>query len=314
MPDVALNPNETQQRVAEALAESRFRTTFGDIEVTGEMQWNSNLVAVERLRFGPNAKLLFRENVVRANPNIFIFAKEIISTDQQNPGTISWSDPGPSTPTNPGNGLAGIDNAAHQHIPGGAGGVGPTGIGGENGQSAPSLTIVCRNFLGGLKVLLPGENGGPGGQGGTGGAGGQGGRGRPASQGPFDCKRGAGDGQSGGNGGNGGNGGRGGNGGNGGTLTFVSGKDELPAFTRMLTVDLSGGQPGAGGRGGAGGLGGAGGPGAQKELPYCRDNGSDGPTGAQGVNGISGTPGNRGNSGQFFVGGLAVDQLDRVIG
>lgn len=239
----------------------RGASLFGEYQVDGEKSWASPFVAARRLVFKPNAKLIFDDAVTRMHRNLFVFADEIVSEDQERLGSVAWTDLAPSTPPPPGYGPAGTNMGGAESATGGPGADGPPGFKGEDGANAPSVTLVVKRLLGGLKVNLRGEDGGPGGQGGTGGAGGQGGYGTPASQSMFECRRGAGDGGPGGRGGNGGVGGSGGHGGNGGTFTLVTDATNAAAVSRLLLVDLSPGAGGAGGLGGAGGVGGPGGPG-----------------------------------------------------
>ena len=314
MPETILSALETKKKTTEAISGAGGSPLlFGDYEVSENVSWASPVIAVERLIFNSNSRLYFDHHTVRRNSNLFIFAKEIISADPEQLGEITWIDIPPSEPPIPGEGSSGIDNGSHENTPGGEGGTGPSGIKGEDGYPAPSLTMIIGSLRGGLKVSLVGENGGTGGKGGTGGRGGQGGYGTPASQNPFNCTRGAGDGAVGGRGGKGGQGGKGGNGGNGGTFTLITQESNIAVFTRLLKVDVSGGQPGQGGTGGLPGNGGPGGPGGREARPWCVGNGSNGPNGSDGLQGEANIPGIVGNAGVYYVGGLSVDDIQKIL-
>lgn len=309
-----LSSQEVQQKVIEALSKlGGSPTLFGEYQVDGEKSWASPFITVRRLVFKPNAKLIFDDAVTRMHRNLFIFAEEVTSEDQERLGSITWADLEPSTPPSPGHGSAGTNMGGVESATGGAGADGPPGFNGEDGANAPSITLVVKRLIGGLKVNLRGEDGGPGGQGGTGGAGGQGGYGTPASQTMFECRRGAGDGGPGGRGGNGGIGGAGGRGGNGGTFTLVTDAEGAAAISRLLLVDLSPGTGGKGGLGGASGTGGPGGPGGADARPWCTGTGSTGGTGAAGTSGAQGPAGNAGSPGDYYFGGLSSGDLGTVL-
>jgi hypothetical protein len=53
---------------------------------------------LERLVFEPNGRLVFDATVTRSNRNLFIFAKEVVSEDQQAIGSIGWADLPPMDP------------------------------------------------------------------------------------------------------------------------------------------------------------------------------------------------------------------------
>ena len=307
-----LSPEESNQKTIEAVSAAR-PILFGKFNVDGDKSWSAPYMSVRQLIFRPGGRLIFDESVTRANRNIFVFAEEIISEDQENPGTVTWVDVAPSIPPAAGSGVAGVNQGGAENVGGGMGGTGPEGLQGELGASAPSLTIVVKNIVGGLKLGLRGEDGGSGGMGGTGGAGGQGGRGTNASQSMFDCKRGAGNGAQGGSGGAGGSGGQGGRGGNGGTFTLITESDNVAMITRLLAVDLTPGIGGGGGEGGLGGAGGPGGPGGADARPYCQGAGNDGPAGPAGGHGGAGANGQSGVPGQYYVGGLSVADLESVL-
>lgn len=305
-----LSEAETQQHIIEAGPHQKL---LFDFEVSGDQSYSGHVLTAKRLVFKPNARLIFGPAVVRRTANLFIFAQEIVSEDNEAPGTITWADLPPGPAADRGFGHAGVSNAAAENTPGGAGGEGPSGALGEAGWNAPSLTCIVGRIATALKVDMRGEDGGPGGTGGGGGAGGQGGRGRNASQIALGCKHGAGDGAVGGPGGRGGVGGEGGAGGNGGTFTLIAAADAVPEITRMLLVDLSGGAGGAGGGGGPGGAGGPGGPGGAQSLPWCQGNGGQGPGGPAGAAGDAGVTGRPGAPGSYFVGGLTAADLNAVL-
>jgi len=309
---VELSPPEVNQKVIEALS-SGATIRFGEYVVDGEKMWASPFLTVSKLTFKSGAKITFDHEVTRKNRNLFIFADEIVSEDQEHIGTIGWIDLPPSVPVAPGMGQSGADMAAQESIAGGTGGPGPIGRTGEDGMSAPSLTILTKKLGGGLQINLRGEDGGSGGPGGNGGTGGQGGHGTPASQTMFDCRRGAGDGGPGGAGGAGGAGGDGGRGGNGGTFTLITSADSAAETSRLLLVDVSGGQGGAAGPGGKGGPGGQGGPGAQEALPYCHGNGNAGATGPAGQDASMGSAGATGNPGAYYFGGLQAADMAKAL-
>ncbi|OEZ89651.1 hypothetical protein JAB5_00270 [Janthinobacterium sp. HH103] len=166
-----LSPEESNQKTIEAVSAARPKL-FGKFNVDGDKSWSSPYISVRQLIFRPGSRLIFDEAVTRANRNIFIFAEEIISEDQENPGTITWVDVAPSIPPAAGSGVAGANQGGAENVGGGMGGTGPEGLRGELGATAPSLTIVVKNIVGGLKLGLRGEDGGSGGVGGPGGPGG----------------------------------------------------------------------------------------------------------------------------------------------
>lgn len=308
-----LSAQETNQLVVSAISGTAYPPVL-DFVVEGEKLYNGHVLSAERIIFKPGARLIFSPTIVRRTSDLFIIAREISSEDNQNPGTITWQDTPQTIPPTKGYGASGADNGGIVGATGGAGATGPVGFTGEAGYNAPSLTLLVKSIPAALKVELAGEDGGPGGEGGTGGSGGQGGPGSPAAQNLVNCMHGAGDGAAGGTGGAGGQGGDGGSGGNGGTLTLIAEENDLPAITLMLLTTLSGGQGGSAGTGGAGGAGGPGGHGGQESRPYCRGNGNNGPQGGAGQAGGPGTAGQNGSSGNFYVGGLAVAAITKILG
>lgn len=286
-----------------------FPPAAGEFRISGERRYDMYFLTAERIVFEPNARLVFTKTAYESRPTFFLLAKEVVSLDQEHPGTITWEQPQPSTRDKAGSAAAGVDNGAQEGVRGGDGGPGAAGAIGDEGRPSPALTIAALSIRNPLTVLLPGAKGGTGGQGQDGGRGGGGGHGNPASQSMFDCKRGCGNGAAGGNGGAGGQGGDGGRGGRGGNFTLVVPPDQLPVATRLLKVTVSGGDGGGPGSGGAGGLLGSGGAKGQEAKPYCKDDCNNGPQGVAGGSGGTGQPGHRGPDGDFFVGTLAPDAI-----
>lgn len=280
--------------------------TTGDYIIDGEKRFNGWFLSAERIVFKANSKLIFSKAALDARPNFFIMAKEIVSEDQQQPGSISWERSALTAPPEAGSAAAGEDKGGEESATGGRGGDGKVGNPGQSGRDAPSLTLAALSVKGSVLINLNGQEGGPGGKGQAGGRGGGGGYGTPASQSLIDCKKGAGNGGSGGPGGSGGKGGPSGIGGRGGTFTLITSEDNMAAASRLLKVDLQGGQPGtAPGEGGDPGAGGSGGRRGQEAKPYCKDDGQNGSPGAAGQPGGRGDRGTPGASGDFFVGGMS---------
>lgn len=307
-----LSEQETQNRVVEA-AQQIPRVIPGVLTIDGQRIWNSPTLAAQKIVFKPGASLIFSADVLRQRRNLFIFANQIVSDDQEHPGTITWQKSTPDAPPPLGTASPGADNGAIEGLPGGNGVNGRVGTGGTGGRQGPDLTITAKSISPALVVDLLGGNGGPGGTGENGGRGGGGGKGNPASQNVANCNRGAGDGERGGTGGSGGPGGSGGSGGDGGSFTMVVPDDQIAVVTRILQVKLGAGTPGGGGQSGAGGGGGPGGPGGQESRPYCRGNGSQGPTGGGNGGGPAGPQGAQGQAGTYFVGGLNPNDIDQLL-
>lgn len=307
-----LSSPEAQNRLVEA-AQARPPIIVGEFRVQGRRVYNGPVLAARRIIFEPGSSLLFSAQTLASRRNIFIFAQEIVSENAEQPGTIGWEKDTPSTPPPLGTAGAGSDNGGREGASGGAGQNARGGATGLSGLPGPDLTIVTLKISPNLRVDVAGGLGGSGGSGENGGRGGGGGYGNPASQNAFNCNRGAGDGSRGGNGGSGGPGGVGGTGGIGGTFTLVAPDSQIAVLTRVLQVNLAGGPPGAGGAGGMGGQGGPGGAGGQEARPYCRGNGNPGSGGAPGASAGTGPVGNAGGSGTFFVGGLAADDVNKLV-
>jgi len=288
--------------------------TAGDYVIDGEKRYNGWFLSAERIVFKANSKLVFSKDALAARPNFFILAKEIVAEDSQQPGSITWERPSIAAPPDSGAAQAGADNGAQESIKGGNGESGKQGNAGQSGRDGPSLTITSLSVKGAVNVDVKGQDGGPGGKGQYGGRGGGGGHGTPASQSAFDCKRGAGDGGAGGKGGDGGKGGPSGSGGRGGTFTLITSDDNMAAASRLLRVDVAGGQPGsvpgAGGDPGAGGSGGARG---QEAKPWCKDDGRTGGTLGAGQPGQRGDLGAPGTSGDYFVGGMTPGSVTELL-
>lgn len=280
--------------------------TPGTYVVDGEVRFNGWFLSSERIVFKANAKLIFTRQALDQRTSLFILAKEIVSEDQQQPGTVTWERPVLARPLDSGTAGAGTDNGAHEQISGGRGENGKAGNAGLLGRDAPAITLTTQSVKGSVLFDLRGQDGGPGGTGQAGGRGGGGGYGTPASQSAFDCKRGAGDGGSGGAGGDGGVGGPSGAGGRGGIFTLVTSPDNVASATRLLKVDVSGGQPSAQpGEGGDPGAGGPGGHRGQEAKPWCGDDGRDGGQGGSGQKGPRGDLGAPGKAGDYFVGEMS---------
>jgi len=164
-----------------------------------------------------------------------------------------------------------------------------------DGVSGGKVRIkAMQNVSGGLRVSLPGQNGGDGAPGGQGPTGQPGNRGANAVDGALSCRSGGQDGGQGGQGGKGGPGSPGGKGGDGGELIL-----EAMAATNAGIIDFSA-AAGQGGQGGSGGTGGPGGPGGEggSGSAFCGGGhgGPNGPPGAQGdpgTGGATGQPGKR---------------------
>lgn len=284
--------------------------------VEGTKIFDGWIIPVEKLIFKPGSKLVFSKKALEIRNEFFIVAREISSTDPNQPGTIAWQDEGgPSDPA-PLAGQAPSGSAGGEDQNGAPGANGATGNNGLAGRIAPGLTIFVSSIQGsGPIVDFRGQNGGKGGAGQKGGDGGKGGHGHSASQTAVDCRRGPGNGGNGGDGGTGGAGGTGGKGGNGGTVTLVSLAENLAMASRAFRVDVGGGTGGSDGEGGPGGNAGAGGPVGAEQLPFCRRGGRhDGATGRPGTPGPKGSTGPNGNIGDFLVTGLSKDQFDRLFG
>jgi hypothetical protein len=308
----ALDRVESNNRFSEAV--QAMPSVKGDqFTVEGTRIFNSPVLAVRKLVFKPGSKLIFSQAAVGERRNLYIFAEEVVSEDQESPGVIGWESSTTAAQPAQGNGLAGVDNGARQSAAGGVGGAGPDGLTGNTGIVAPNLTVLSRRVNSVLRIDLGGGHGGDGSKGGHGGRGGGGGYGSPASQSMFDCKAGGGDGGGGGGGGAGGRGGAGGQGGDAGTLTLILEDQQVATSTRFVIAKVDGGSGGVAGEGGLPGEGGPGGPGGADARPYC-GGGSNGGGGASGQVGLSGTPnpGLPGRSGSFFVGGLQTSDLDKI--
>lgn len=291
---------------------ARLPATDGVLTVSGDRLWNSFFVSAERIEFEPGAKLIFSPDAIAQRGNLFILANEVVSQSEENPGTITWTASPLATPPDRGSapsagGYPGDENT------GNAGPAGGQGNKGYAGASAPTLTMVVGEPSSPVIVDLAGQAGGRGGKGEDGGRGGVGGNGRQGSQSAFDCKRGAGDGGRGGVGGTGGPGGPGGSGGNGGTFKLVTDKENLALASSLYRVRLSPGSGGPGGNPGDGGPGGDGGQGGKENLPYCRGNGANGQPGAPGQTGSAGGTGPQGQPGDYIVGGISTNDLQRVL-
>jgi len=165
----------------------------------------------------------------------------------------------------------------------------------SDGVDGGSVRIkVLHNVSGGLRVALPGQNGGDGTPGVPGAGGPQGNRGADAVNGPGFCRSGGQDGGAGGPGGKGGSGLPGGRGGNGGELIL-----EAMTANNAGVIDFRA-PAGQGGHGGPGGPGGSGGPGGQggSGSTFCGGGhggsaGPQGPLGDAGANGANGVPGRK---------------------
>lgn len=303
---------ETQNKFTEA---GQFipRVIGNEFTVSGDRLYNSTVLAAKKIVFKPGARLIFSASAVSDRKDVFIFAEEIISEDNENPGLITWEKTVPTTQPPQGSGSSGPDNGARESARGGDGAAGPVGLNGLQGSPAPSVTILARGLRSVVRADFAGGGGGNGGAGGVGGRGGGGGYGTPASQSAVDCRRGGGDGGAGGNGGAGGAGGAGGPGGNGGSITLIVDDANIPTSTRFLVTSSSGGPGGSAGPGGIGGAGGSGGPGGTDARPYC-GGGNGGPGGSNGPSGGVGVPnpGLPGAGGAYFVGGLSADDLGRL--
>lgn len=288
--------------------------TPGDYVVQGEMRFNGWFLSAERIVFKPDSKLIFTRQALDARPTFFILAKEVLAEDQQHPGTVTWERPVSVVPPESGTASAGADNGGHEQVPGGRGQDGKVGNPGSPGRDAPGLTLVTLSVKGSVLVDLVGSAGGPGGKGHTGGRGGGGGYGTPASENLVNCVRGAGDGGRGGEGGNGGPGGTSGSGGRGGVFTLITSEANVASATRLLKVDISGGQAGSPqGEGGDPGTGGTGGHRGQEALPWCKDDGHDGPPGNAGTQGSRGEVGAAGKPGDYFVGEMTPGSVTELL-
>lgn len=285
--------------------------------VTGDQSYDGYFLAAQTIRFKPGARLIFSEKALATRNNLIVAARTILSEDQERPGTISWArGDGPSQSPPMAGQAPGGTNGASDGASGGPGSNGSEGNPGIAGRAAPNLTVFMISASGAPPIFdLRGQNGGPGGTGQRGGDGGVGRQGRPASSGPFDCKRGAGRGGDGGSGGNGGLGGRGGAGGTGGTLTLVSVPDSFPTLLQLVRPITAGGEGGDGGPGGASGSGGPGGAQGAKALPFCKDEpsrrGNPGPNGQPGTKGVKGPAGVQGD---LLYTTLTQQSFDRIFG
>ena len=307
-----LETTETQNKFSEA-GQYVPRIIGSEFTVSGDRVYNSTVLAARKITFKPGSRLIFSGSAIAERRDLFIFAEEIVSEDNEKPGTITWEKSVPTTQPPQGSGSSGIDNGARESARGEDGSSGPSGLNGTQGVSAPSLTILSKGLKSVLRADFSGGTGGNGGAGGTGGRGGGGGYGTPASQSAVDCKRGGGTGGAGGNGGTGGTGGAGGTGGNGGSITLIVDESNIAASTRFLVTSFSGGPGGAAGSGGAGGQAGTGGPGGTEARPWC-GGGSGGPSGSNGQPGTPGVPnpGLSGASGAYYIGGLSTDDIGRL--
>ncbi len=160
--------------------------------------------------------------------------------------------------------------------------------GGVDGVNGGKVRIkALQNVSGGLRVSLPGQNGGDGGAGGQGPGGPPGNRGSNAVDGFGSCKSGGQDGTPGQQGGKGGPGQPGGKGGDGGELIL-----EAMAATNAGVIGFEA-PAGQGGQGGGGGPGGPGGPGGEGGSGSAFCGGGHG-----GPNGLPGPPGDPGSAGE----------------
>ena len=296
----------------EITEERRLPAPAGTYHVRGTQTFGSWFLSAKRIEFHPGATLIFTGQAAERG-RLFILTEEIVSVDQERPGSITYASSVPQTAPNKGTAQAGTDNGNREGSRGGDGQKGEDGDAGYPGMTAPSLTMVVGSLEGPLNVEFVGGTGGAGGVGQHGGRGGGGGYGNPASQSAFECKRGAGDGAPGGNGGDGGRGGRGGVGGSGGTFTLITTDEAYPTTTRLLRVDVSGGEGGQPGVGGNSGSGGSGGHKGEPDKPWCEDDGRGGSSGAPGAAGPPGERGATGTSGNYYVGSLSIEDIDRVL-
>lgn len=286
----------------------------GDYVVSGVQKYNGWFLSAERIVFKANSKLVFSKAALEARAHFFVLAKEIVSEDPVQPGSINWDEPSLEVPKEIGTADAGTDSGQHEGAPGGVGHAGAAGTTGQTGRDAPTLTLTTLSLKGPIFVNLRGEAGGPGGRGQKGGRGGGGGFGASASQNMFNCTRGAGTGGPGGGGGDGGTGGASGDGGRGGAFTLITTPENLAAASRLLKVDNSGGASGANpGHGGDPGDGGLGGPGGAQQLPWCQGDGSTGGSGTAGLRGHDGSPGSSGAVGDYFVGQLSPASVSELL-
>ncbi|AXT63246.1 hypothetical protein D1816_23820 [Aquimarina sp. AD10] len=160
-------------------------------------------------------------------------------------------------------------------------------------QGANTNESALVNF----KIYVPGVSGSRGADGGDGGNGGKGGDGQRGSAGPFDCRRGPGNGGNGGQAGSGGRAGDGGNGGDGGNIYYVGPESVIDVlqFTSVENYGAKGGEPGIPGLAGRPGSGGA--RGSRPGLCRGGRSGSGGGNASpknlgKGVKGVDGKKGN----------------------
>lgn len=307
-----LSTEEGQNRLVEA-AQQRQRVLIGTFTVDGNRIYSSPVLAASRIVFKPGATLTFSSEILQQRHELFIFADEIVTMDPEKPGTITWQKPVAGKTADLDSAAPGTDNATTENLPGGNGANGRRGIDGTAGERAPNVTIVTAKLGPTLVVDLIGGDAAGGGKGESGGQGGQGGHGNPASQGLYQCRKGAGRGDTGGNGGAGGLGGTGGAGGNGGVFTLVVPVDSIAPLSRVMQVNLGAGKPGAPGAGGGKGGIGTGGPGGADARPYCSGEGPQGNSGAAGAAGDKGEPGKTGSAGSYFIGGMTPSDVDKIL-
>ena len=299
------------------LVEARDLTNVHNAEfvVSGTRSFDGWFLKADRIVFESGATLRFSRTALSTRRQFWIVAKEIVVKDAEHPGVITW-DKGivPASPPSPGEAGSGPNGPGNEGADAGPGKNGDKGAPGAAGEPAPQITVVVMKVpSSGPLVDLTGGPGGTGGQGMKGGQGGVGATGITASQGGFDCRRGAGNGGRGGNGGAGGPGGEGGAGGAGGILQLLSSPDLLPSLTQKFRILNAGGPGGQPGLPGVGGNPGDGGQGGSQQLPWCRGDGGHGPGGTPGPAGGAGAPGGTGQAGDFTVGGLSADQFKGYI-
>ncbi|GLK86385.1 hypothetical protein GCM10017653_44550 [Ancylobacter defluvii] len=282
------------------------------VTISGNRLFDGYYLQAERIVFKSGSTLTFSKKALASRNNLFLVAKEIVSEDAANPGTITYERavnlPTPAMPGQAPTGRAGTHRQA-----GGQGLPGDQGVAGEPGSAAPALTITVLQMPGSGPIIdIRGGNGGNGGQGQKGGDGGSGGSGDNASQNCCNCVRGAENGYPGGQGGSGGPGGLGGPGGNGGTLTLLAPSEAVSVFLQKFRPLVSAAQPGGAGSGGPGGNGGPGGSGGADARPWCVGSGSQGGLGPIGPGGQPGTKGASGIDGDIFVAAISTEQFGKL--
>ncbi|MEO1085812.1 MAG: hypothetical protein AAFY88_16360, partial [Acidobacteriota bacterium] len=92
----------------------KFPSRSGTYVVEGENRYQSWVLTAERIEFGPGARLIFPAEVA-SRRQLFILAKEIVSVDPNDPGSIVFSESLPDLPGSMGSADAG-------RSPGGRGG------------------------------------------------------------------------------------------------------------------------------------------------------------------------------------------------